>query len=510
MMQNDRQRKELLKHMILQLHKGVAPEAVRKQLADLMGQVPYEDVVAVEQELIAEGLPTEEVLKLCDIHGAVLKGQIDHRGARTAPEGHPVHTFIQENRALQLQVAALESLFAQAGTEFTADLVFEMLGYFNALAEVDKHYRRKEYLLFPILEKKGITGPPTVMWGKHDEARAQLKAAREALQALTEGDQESLTGAIDLLLRPAADAVEEMIYKEEQILFPMCLDSLSEGEWARILAGSAEIGYCLFAPAAVWTPSPQALAEEDAVGEADAAGAKAWAGETAAPSGRIKLPTGSMSVEELTAVLNTLPFDITFVDAEDTVRYYSEGRERIFERNLAVIGRMVQLCHPPKSMHIVQQILDDFRSGRQSRAPFWITMGGKFIHIEYFALRNAAGEYLGTLEVTQDLTEKRQLTGDQRLLSYAKAERVKPADAPAWFEFDRIAVRLDARPMLAAGEHPLARVMQEVQTLPAEGIYELTTPFLPAPLLDAVRKKGFAVWTLQEEEDLFRNYFCKE
>ncbi|HQI50336.1 MAG TPA: DUF438 domain-containing protein, partial [bacterium] len=96
---NDRQRKQLLKHMILQLHKGAAPEAVRQQLADLMGQVPYEDVVAVEQELIAEGLPTEEVLKLCDIHGAVLKGQIDDSGARTAPEGHPVHTFIQENRA---------------------------------------------------------------------------------------------------------------------------------------------------------------------------------------------------------------------------------------------------------------------------------------------------------------------------------------------------------------------------------------------------------------------------
>lgn len=412
MIRNDRQRQELLKHMILQLHKGVAPEAVRKQLAELMGQVPYEDVVAVEQELIAEGLPTEEVLKLCDIHGAVLKGQIDHSGARIAPAGHPVDTFIQENRALQLEVAALEALYGRAGSGFSADLVYEMIGHFNALAEVDKHYRRKEYLLFPILEQKGITGPPTVMWGKHDEARAQLKAAREALLTLTGADQEALTGTIDLLLRPAGEAVEEMIYKEEQILFPMCLDSLSESEWARILAGSAEIGYCLFAPTAVWTPAPEALAAEGV--------AAAAAAEGAPLAGRIQLPTGSFSLEELTAVMSTLPFDVTFVDAEDTVRFYSEGRERVFERNLAVIGRKVQLCHPPKSMHIVQQILDDFRSGRQSRAPFWINMGGKFIHIEYFALRNAAGEYLGTLEVTQDLTGKRQLTGDQRLLSYAK------------------------------------------------------------------------------------------
>ncbi len=403
---NDRKRKDLLKHMILQLHKGTAPEAVRKQLAELMGQVPYEDVVAVEQELISEGLPTEEVLKLCDIHGAVLKGKIDHSNARTAPDGHPVHTFIQENRALQLEIAALEALFAKARTGFSSELVYEITGHFNALMDVDKHYRRKEYLLFPLLEKKGITGPPTVMWGKHDEARGMLKAALEALRTLTGADQASLTGAIDLLLHPAADAIEEMIYKEEEILFPMCLDTLTEAEWAAILAGSADIGYCLYAPTAVWTPSE----------EAAPASARP---EEAGPSGRITLPTGSFSVEELTAVLDNLPFDITFVDAEDTVRYYSAGSERIFERNLAVIGRKVQLCHPPSSMHIVQKILDDFRAGRQNRAPFWITMGDKFIHIEYFALRDAAGKYLGTLEVTQDLTAKKKLSGNQRLLSYS-------------------------------------------------------------------------------------------
>jgi uncharacterized protein len=415
---SDRQRKELLKHLILQLHKGVAPEAVRKQLADLMGQVPYEDVVAAEQELISEGLPTEEVLSLCDIHGAVLKGQIDHTGARTAPDGHPVHTFVQENRALQLELAALNALFDKSHAEFSTDLVYEMTGHFNALMEVDKHYRRKEYLLFPILEKKGITGPPTVMWGKHDEARKKLKATLEALHALIDADQESLASTVDLLLRPAAGAIEEMIYKEEQILFPMCLDLLSDREWAQVLGGSQDIGYCLFAPTVKWTPSEEALsAAGDSVAAPDHAGVPD-SGD--GPAGRIKLPTGSLTVAELTAVLNNLPFDVTFVDAEDTVRYYSEGRERIFERNLAVLGRKVQLCHPPASMHIVQQILDDFRSGRQNRAPFWINMGGKFIHIEYFALRDATGKYLGTLEVTQDLTEKRQLTGDQRLLSYAK------------------------------------------------------------------------------------------
>ncbi|MBI5480873.1 MAG: DUF438 domain-containing protein [Deltaproteobacteria bacterium] len=118
-------------------------------------------------------------------------------------------------------------------------------------------------------------------------------------------------------------------------------------------------------------------------------------------------------------MLNTIPFDLTFVDRDDTVRYFTQGRERIFSRSRAVLGRQVQYCHPPGSVHIVQQILDDFRAGRHDRAHFWITLRDRFVSIEYFALRGAAGEYLGCLEVSQDLTEKRALEGDQRLLNYA-------------------------------------------------------------------------------------------
>jgi DUF438 domain-containing protein len=123
---------------------------------------------------------------------------------------------------------------------------------------------------------------------------------------------------------------------------------------------------------------------------------------------------------ELRTILNTIPFDLTFVGADDTVRYFTQGRERIFARNRAIIGRKVQMCHPPGSVHIVQQILDDFKSGKASRAPFWITLNGRFLHIEYYAVRDEQGTYLGTLEVSQDLTEKRALTGEQRLLSYAE------------------------------------------------------------------------------------------
>ncbi len=130
------------------------------------------------------------------------------------------------------------------------------------------------------------------------------------------------------------------------------------------------------------------------------------------------MPTGSFTLEELIAPFQHLPFDVTFVDQDNTVRYFSPGKDRIFDRSRAIIGRKVQYCHPPKSVHIVNQIVEDFRSGRQNQARFWITMKGRFIYICYYAMRDEAGTYMGTLEVTQDLTDLRTLEGERRLLTY--------------------------------------------------------------------------------------------
>jgi DUF438 domain-containing protein len=398
-------RKELLKHMIQQLHAGEAPDAVRPQLVRLLGQVPYDEVVVVEQELIAEGLPSEEVLKLCDVHTEAMRGAIDTSGAKTAPPGHPVHTFQQENKALEWELAGLKKFYDQAAEMADADSATEVMqgirGHFNSLMDVEKHYQRKENLLFPFLEKHDITGPPTVMWGKHDETRELLQKAIAALDAATETTGEAAKATIDTALKPASEAVSGMIDKETQILLPMSLDTLDDAEWFEVYEGSDELGYCIVAPDDKWLPEGMQEKEKAATTE-----------------GRIQLPTGSFSLPELEAVLNSIPFDVTFVDAEDTVRYFSHGTERIFARTKAILGRKVQFCHPPKSVDTVQRILDDFHAGRQSHAHFWIELGGKFISIEYFALRDADDKYLGSLEVSQDLTKKRALTGQQRLLSY--------------------------------------------------------------------------------------------
>lgn len=406
---NVKKRKELLKHMILQLHDGTAPDAVKKQLTRLLGTVPYNDVVEVEQELIAEGLPQEEVLKLCDLHSEVLEGAIDHTGEITAPPGHPVHTFKQENRALQRKIKSLDKLYDEVKKATSADeiksLFMEIRQHFNDLMDVDKHYLRKENLLFPFLEKHGVTGPPTVMWGKHDETREFLKGALEAL-AETEGiNPEEAKTVIELVLFPASKSIADMIGKEEEILFPMCMDTLDDKEWFEIENQSLEYGFCLYDPKDDWTP--EGIKLEESILEA---------------KDKIQLQSGSFTIPELTALLNTIPFDLTFIDKEDRVKFFTQGKERIFARSRAIIGRKVFQCHPPSSVHIVEKILDDFKSGQEDHASFWITMKDQFIHIEYFALRDEKGHYQGTIEVSQNLTEKRKLEGEQRLLNYIKKD----------------------------------------------------------------------------------------
>jgi DUF438 domain-containing protein len=281
------------------------------------------------------------------------------------------------------------------------------------------------------------------MWGKDDEARALLKELGTALA------EEGVSAAEwRILTRPVAErallAVEEMILKEERILLPMSLQNLTETEWGEIFAQSPRFGYCIVDPREGYEPPratsdvpPAANAQAERSGVAFAPGPFA-AGARAVPlamagapkpssaeglpeavgRGLVVLPTGALSLEQLKALFVTLPVDVTFVDAEDRVRFFSEGKDRIFARPKAILGRLVQHCHPPSSVDVVERILSDFRAGRQDVAEFWIDFKGRFAHIRYFALRGGQGEYLGTLEVTQDLTRERTLTGERRLLQY--------------------------------------------------------------------------------------------
>ena len=394
-----------LKDIIQHLHKGEAADAVRNQLREIVRQTDASEIMAMEQELISGGMPVEEVRSMCDLHSQVTCDVLVQLPAQPLPPGHPVDTFRRENSAIKQVIDKIRSTIAQvAALEDSADCasrLFELRQASNELMDVDKHYQRKEHALFPFLEKHGITGPSKVMWAKDDDIRAWLKKLNEAAHNCqpVACDCKLVCSAF---AQPALTALEEMIFKEENILLPMSQQTLTEIEWAEVWAASPKYGWCLIEPQQGYMPPQGADAKTPAV-----------------PSdGTIMMPTGHVTVEQLTSVLSTLPLDLTFVDADDRVAFFSEGPDRIFARSKAIIGRKVQHCHPPSSVDVVDRILDDFRAGRQHVAEFWIDFHGEFVHIRYFAVRDRQGKYLGTVELTQDIAPLRKLEGERRLLQY--------------------------------------------------------------------------------------------
>lgn len=390
-------RQEELKAIIKDLHAGASPEEVQPRFTELIEDVEAAEIAAMEQALIAEGVPEEEVKRLCDVHVRVFSAALDDHEPLVSPDGHPVDTFQRENRAL-LQVAqSVRTVVERVGTP-PDDAEWRRLrpaltSSFERLLEVDRHYLRKENQLFPYLERHGVEGPSRVMWALHDDIRAALKEARAALAA---GDAAAAVAGC----AQAVTMVEDMVNKEEKILLPMAMDTLADEEWVAIRAGEEDIGYSLIADVAPWP----------------AAGAAAP--PPAAPAdGLLRLHTGSLSLEQLDLMLGVLPVDLTFVDENDEVCFYSEG-ERVFPRSPGVIGRKVQNCHPSASVHKVLQIVDAFRAGEKDAAEFWITSDDRFLHIRYFAVRDAAGDYRGVVEMVQDVTGIRGLEGQRRLLDW--------------------------------------------------------------------------------------------
>ena len=401
---NRAHRVRTLKEIIKHLHAGEAPQQVKGRLEQLVRETDYSEIVAMEQELMAEGMPVEEIQSMCDLHSQVTRDVLVQLPARTVPPGHPADTFRRENEALRGVLASMrEAMAALAALADDADAGAVLLRWrqaYNELTDIEKHYQRKEHTLFPALESHGITGPSKVMWGKDDEVRELLKDLGEALS-----QRDASAGEWKLLAASAGEAlcaaVDEMIYKEENILLPMCQDTFTEDDWAEIWASSPRYGWCLVEPREGYRPPEAALRKGMELPVAEA----------------IQLPTGALSLQQLIAIFSTMPVDLTFVDAEDRVRFFSEGPDRVFARSRAILGRKVHHCHPPRSVEVVDRILTDFRSGRQNVAEFWINFQGRFVHIRYFAVRDG-GEYLGTLEVTQDLSALRRLEGERRLLQY--------------------------------------------------------------------------------------------
>ena len=416
----DQARQEELKAIVKELHAGASPDDLKDRFAELIEDVDATEIAAMEQRLIEEGIPETEVKRLCDVHVQVFAESLDEHETVEAPAGHPIDTFMRENQAFRQLLVSLRKVSEAIGRPARREEWERLAPAFRAtvdrVREFERHYVRKENQLFPFLERHGVEGPSKVMWALHDDIRAVIRELRAALERQ---DPDAAVQRAEELVTMGDD----MIYKEEKILFPMAMDNLSDEEWVEIRRGEPEIGYALIGEPSGW---PNVTVDEEGVvspvAEPIAAAPPAGAAEAAPAAGAaaasgLALDTGVLTLEQLNRMLRALPVDVTYVDENDQVRYYSEG-ERVFPRSPAVIGRKVQNCHPPASVDKVLQILEAFRTGEKDVAEFWIELSGRFVHIRYFALRDADGTYRGTLEVVQDATHVRGLEGQRRLLDW--------------------------------------------------------------------------------------------
>jgi len=391
-------RQEVLKGIMRDLHGGVEMTVLKHRFHELIKDIEPSEIAKMEQRLMDEGMPESEVKRLCDVHVEVFKESLSAQEAPVAPPGHPLHTFMLENRAAEGILHELDHVLAKLGdAPDKAAFAKEqpaLAKLVERLSQLDLHYLRKENQLFPVLEVHGITGPSQVMWALHDDIRIALKSAKA-------GVRDSLVPYVLNTLRYLSKSVRDMVYKEEHILFPMAKDLLTDAEWLKVRQGEEEIGYAWITLEEGWTG---AAGEEPPM--------------TKAAEGTVTLDTGQMTFAQVNLMLKHMPVDISFVDENDEVRYYSATKDRIFPRSPGVIGRKVQNCHPPRSFAMVQKILDEFRAGRRHKAEFWIQMKGRFLLIQYFAVRDEKGVYKGTLEVSQDVTDIRKLEGQKRLLDW--------------------------------------------------------------------------------------------
>ena len=398
-------KKQAIKDLIKELHAGARVEEVKEKFKEALGGIAAADISRIEGELIEEGMPAEEIRRLCDVHLAVFKESLEGATKTLASPGHPIHTLMEEHKILLQFADKLKNTAGKikgANSFATAGESMERLSHIaKHFKESEKHYVREENVLFPYLEKHGITHPPAIMWAEHNDIREEKKKLYKLVDTKESMSFEEFAKELGELAKSTEDMLSSHFYKESNILFPAALKVISEDEWTEIKKQCDELGYCCFTP-------------EDAKGVVRVAGEPT--SQIASSSNEITFETGEFSTKELEAVLNTLPVDITFVDKEDRVRYFSQSKERTFPRAKAIIGRKVQQCHPQKSLHVVEEILSDFKEKKREEAGFWINMEGRLIYIRYFAVRDKAEKYIGCLEVTQDITDIKKIEGEKRLL----------------------------------------------------------------------------------------------
>ena len=398
-------KKAQIKEAIRQLHAGVPPDQVKERFRSVLEGTDSLEIAKIEEELAKEGMKKEEMRKLCDVHMAIFKEQLEKQMPNMKPS-QPISILMEEHKImLQMgeKLTALSNKILRVNDmRYVTKEIHEVEHVAEDFTDAEKHYLREENVLFPSVEKHGITEPPAIMWMEHDQIREQKKQLHKLIADLKTSGFESFKQQLWETAKSMGNLLSNHFYKENNILFPAAMSVVTEAEWMDVRREFDEIGYCCFTPPELGAVAP---AESKVV-------------QTQVPKGILNFETGNLTKEQLEALLNTLPVDVTFVDSNDTVQYFNKPDKRFFVRTKAVIGRKVAMCHPEKSLHIVSRIVESLKSGKKNVAEFWITLNNRFLLIRFFAVRDSSGKYMGTMEVVQDLTDLKKLEGERRLLDW--------------------------------------------------------------------------------------------
>lgn len=389
----DSERVEQLKGFLKRLGTGEELGSVREDFASQFKHVEASEIMKAEQGLMREGTPLEEVQQLCDLHSALFHGSTIHEQmdaehakveavleaqeksksvvALVETAGHPLNRLTEENKALDELIEAIRPKLADKTA--TYDDV-------NIVRQLSVHYAKKGDLLYPKLKVDyAIGGPSMVMWTVDGDIRDQLGDLAKSSQSVDDWYRR-----FDELLTRA----QEMIYKEQNILFPICAENFTTQDWYQIYKDTAQYEEIFGVKRIAWPEADAALATQTRKSSGD--------------DNTIGLIGGTLTVDQLDAMLNTMPMEVTFVDHEDINRYFNDG-EKVFKRPTTAIGRDVFSCHPPKVEPIVRGIIDSFRKGDRDNVAVWLEKQGRPFYVNYMAVRDKNKKYLGTLELVQDM-----------------------------------------------------------------------------------------------------------
>ncbi len=425
------EKKQILKEILSKAKETENVGELKKQIMSVFDKIDPIEISFVEQDLMKEGITWRDIYKMCDVHFELVKDIIiPKKELRELPEGHPLQLLIWENTEILKDNEKLAVMFRVVNEDETAKK--DILEYLDKLyIGLKKHYMKNQFLIFPYLEKRGVTAISRVLWMKEDMLLAKMKKLKAKI--ITKTNESEFPEELIIEGNSVVNEIRDIVSREHNILYPTMHSLMSEGEWLAVLKEMDKFGfYKKPHQKGRWKPRgtepiyPYMLTREDlmkAKEKKDLPREALKLIEMAEPDdhklvrdGDIEFEYGYLNSEEIQAIFDTLPFEVTYIDIEKRTRFFNNPEDmRLFVRTKTILGRPVKLCHPPKSEELVEQVIEKLQNG-EKKVDFWINFMGRTVYISFVPVRNKQGELKGILEIVQDITEIKKIKGEKRTL----------------------------------------------------------------------------------------------